>query len=115
MHMAPLAGSDLELRIARGEVIPQMESCPDKQYPEITWNQYGIVPTNEVAVVGSCGSAQYFARAPSYLVVPVMADRIFGTDVVDERLGHELAGVLWERHGAELTAEVLRLRGPVGL
>jgi hypothetical protein len=104
----------LEGYISRDEVIPQVESCPDKQYPEVTWDQYGIVPTNEVAVVGRCGSAGYYAKAPSYLLVPGMADRIFGTDVADQHLGHELADRLWERHGAELIAQANRQREQPG-
>jgi hypothetical protein len=108
--MGPFSGSDLEGYIFRDEVIPQLESCSDKQYPEVTWDQYGIVPTNEVAVVGRCGSAVYFAKAPSYLLVPGMADRIFGTDVADQQLGHELADRLWERHGAELIVQAMRRR-----
>lgn len=111
VHMGPLAGSALEAHIARDEVIRQGAAGPDKEYPQVTWCQYGIVPTIEVAVVASCGPLAYFAKAPSWLVVPVMADRIFGTDVVDLQLGQELADQLWERHGPELIAQAMRLRG----
>ncbi|WP_043765390.1 hypothetical protein [Algiphilus aromaticivorans] len=108
-----LAGSGLERHIARGEVIPQAESCPDKQVPEVTWDQYGVVPTDEVAVVARCGPARFFAKAQSYLLVPPMADRIFGLDVDDQRLGHELAEYLWGQYGAELMAAAERQRaGP---
>ncbi|MEC9358664.1 MAG: hypothetical protein VX836_12450 [Pseudomonadota bacterium] len=109
-----LAGSDLERRIARGEVIRQAESCLDKQVPEVIWDQYGVVPTNEVAVVASCGPITFFARAPSILLVPGMADRIFGTDVADLQLGQALADALWARHGAALTAQAKRQGGRAG-
>jgi hypothetical protein len=108
------SGSELERYIARGEVIPQAESCPDKLVPEMVWDQYGIVPTNEVAVVASCGPVRYFASAPSLLLVPVMADRAFGTDAADQQLGHQLADALWERHGQALAAQAMRLRGQTG-
>lgn len=114
LHIGPFSDSALEGYIARDEVIPQAESCPDKQYPEVTWDQYGIIPTNEVAVVGRCGPVKFLATAPSNLVMPAMADRIFGTDVADLQLGHALADQLWEHHGAELIAEALRVRGQAG-
>jgi hypothetical protein len=53
---------------------------------------------------------RFFAKAPSHLLMPPMVDRIFGLDVADARLGHELANQLWERHGAELIAEAQRLK-----
>jgi hypothetical protein len=109
-----LADSNLERHIAHGEAIPQAESCPDKQFPEVTWDQYGIVPTNEVVVVASCGPVRFFASAPSLLLVPVMADRIFGTDVADQLLGHELGDALWERHAAALIAQAMGQRGHTG-
>lgn len=111
LHIGPLAGSDLEAHIARDEVIPQGAAGPDKEYPEVTWCQFGIVPTIEVAVVARCGALAFFAKAPSWLVVPVMADRVFGTDVADIQLGQDLADHLWDRHGAELIAEAMRQRG----
>ena len=114
LQMGPLTGSGLDGYIAREEVISQVNACPDKQYPEVTWVQYGIVPTNQVAVIASCGPAKFFAMAPSPLLWPGMADRIFGTDVADLQLGQALADHLWDRHGAELMAEALRVRGQAG-
>ncbi|WP_370305543.1 hypothetical protein [Sinimarinibacterium flocculans] len=107
LHAGPLSGSALERHIARGEVIPQVQNQPDREYPEIRWHQYGVVPTNEVAVTASCGPIAVFALASSGLVFPVMADRIFGTDVMDIQLGQELAEALWRRHGVELATQAL--------
>ena len=104
-----LAQTELEQRIDRGEVIPQAESCADKQVPGIVWDQYGIPATNEVAVVARCGALKFFAAAPSYFLIPAMADRIFGLDPADAQLGHELAEFLWDRHAAELLAEAQRI------
>lgn len=110
LHAGPLSGSALERHIARGEVIPQVQDRPDREYPEIRWHQYGIVPTNEVAVTASCGPIAVFALAPSGLVFPVMADRIYGTDVMDIQLGQELAEALWRRQGVDLAAQALMQR-----
>lgn len=110
MRVGATPGSDIEQRISRGQVIPQAESCQDNQVPEVVWAQYGIPATGEVVVVACCGALSYYAVASSYLLVPSMADRIFGLDVADEQLGHELADQLWGRHGAELIAEAQRLK-----
>ncbi len=40
---------------------------------------------------------------------PPMADRIFGSDVLDIGLGAELADALWCLHGAELRAQALTI------
>ena len=105
-----MSGSALERHIARREVIPQVQNRPDREYPEVRRDQYGVVPTNEVAVTASCGPIAVFALAPSGLVFPVMADRIYGTDVMDIQLGQELAEALWRRHGVELAAQALSQR-----
>jgi hypothetical protein len=110
VHTGPFIGSSAERHIARGEAILHAQDCPDKQFPEVIWDQYGIVPTNEVVVTARCGSIRFFATAPSALIVPPMADRIFGTDVFDIQLGHALADRLWERYGETLIAEAAKLR-----
>lgn len=105
-----LAGSDLEHEIASGKFILQEDNRPDHEYPEVVWNQYGIVPANQVAITARCGELAYYARQPSYLAYPYMADRLFGTDVLDIQLGHELADQLWTRYGHQLREQALRLR-----
>jgi hypothetical protein len=110
LHAGPLGGSALERHITRGEVIHQVRDRPDREFPEVRWCQYGIVPTNEVAVTARCGPVAYFALGPSWLAFPVMADRIFGADVLDVQLGQELADALWGRHGAELVALAMSQR-----
>jgi hypothetical protein len=110
LHAGPLGGSELERHIARGDVILQTGDRPDREYPEVRWCQYGIVPTNEVAVTARCGPIAFFAMAPSWLAFPGMADRLFGADVLDVQLGQELADVLWSRHGSALVAQALTLR-----
>jgi hypothetical protein len=111
LTIGAFGGSELEDHISRGEVIWHAEMCADKQVPQVLWDQCGIIPTNEVAVIARCGTARFFAKAPSYLLVPPMADRIFGPDVADLQLGDELANLLWECHGNELRAEAQRLMG----
>lgn len=110
LHAGPLGGSQLERHIGRGEVIRQVQDQPDKEFPTVRWCQYGIVPTNEVAVTASSGPIAFFALAPSRLAYPVMADRIFGADVLDLQLGQELADTLWVRYGTELAALALSQR-----
>jgi hypothetical protein len=39
-----------------------------------------------------------------------MADRIYGTDVMDIQLGQELAEALWRRQGVDLAAQALMQR-----
>jgi hypothetical protein len=109
LRSGTLADSDLQRRIARGEVIQQANDRPDREYPLIRWSQYGVVPTNEVAVTVHCSALAFFAMAPSRLLFPAMADRIFGSDVLDIGLGAELADALWHLHGAELRAQALMI------
>lgn len=110
LHAGPLRGSELERQLGRGEVIRQVQDRPDREFPEVCWCQYGIIPTNEVAVTARSGPTAFFALAPSWLAFPVMADRIFGADVLDVQLGQELADMLWVRYGTELAASALSQR-----
>ncbi|TXH04467.1 MAG: hypothetical protein E6R07_07310 [Nevskiaceae bacterium] len=106
-----LAGSELESWLGHNEVISQIADQPDRDFAEVTWSQYGVVATDEIAVTARCGPLAYFCKAPSYLTYPVMADRIFGTDVRDVQLGLELADHLWVIYGDELAAQARRIRG----
>ena len=47
LHAGPLGGSALERHIARSEVIVQVQDRPDREFREVRWCQYGIVPTND--------------------------------------------------------------------
>jgi hypothetical protein len=110
LQHGPLTGSDLERQLATDDVIPQQENRPDREFPEVAWNQYGLIPTNEVVVTVRCGPMAFYAKAHSYLEYTRMIDRIFGTDVADIQLGHELANYLWEVYGSRLAVQVLIVR-----
>lgn len=91
--------------IAAGKVISYGVDIPDNQYSKVLWSQYGLMDTNEIAVLVRCGSKVFGARAPSGLIVPPMADRIWGVDVSDQALAFELGDKLWEAYSQELIQE----------
>jgi len=83
---------------------------PDNEYSEISWSQYGLIDTNEIAVIVRCGSKAFAARAQSRLVMPAMADRVFGMDTLDEALAFELGDKLWKIFSDKLIQEVHLVR-----
>ena len=87
------------------KVIVYGTDMPDNQYSEIRWSQYGLTETNEIAVMVTCGSKAFAAKAQSALQMPVMADRVWGMDVLDEKLAFELADKLWASFSDELIHE----------
>ena len=97
--------------IKAGKAIIFGADIPDNEYIEIRWSQYGLVDTNEIAVVVTCGSKTFAAVDSSRLDVPVMADRIWGMDVFDVELAADLGDKLWESYSTELLQEVHRNSG----
>ncbi len=81
------------------------ENFPDNQYSEVLWSQYGLIETNEIAVMVKCGAKVFAARARSPLEMPPMADRVWGMDVLDRALSFRLADELWKRFSSELIRE----------
>ncbi len=92
------------------KVIVYGTDMSDNEYSEIHWSQYGLIETNEVAVMVKCGSKAFAAKVRSALEVPPMADRIFGMDVLDRELSFKLADKIWERFAEELIREAELLR-----
>ncbi len=86
------------------------EDLQDNQYSEIRWSQYGLIETNEIAVMVTCGGKAFAAKASSPLQMPPMTDRVWGTDVLDRELSFELGDKLWEKFSSELVREAELLR-----
>ena len=92
--------------IKAGKAIVFGSDIQDNEYHEILWAQYGLVDTNEIAVIVTCGSKAFAARAQSRLIEPAMATRVWGMDTLDEKLAFELGDKLWESFSEELIQEV---------
>lgn len=75
---------------------------PDPEFPTVKCSIYGAPKTNELFVRLTNGVVGFVAVAQSPVVFPVMADRIFGLDVLDHAVAFELADLLWEAHRGEL-------------
>lgn len=90
--------------------IDYSDDLTDKEYPEITWFQYGLSATNEIAVVARVGREQLGQAEPSTLLIPSMADRIWGMDVDDQRLALWISEQIWKQHSGRLISEALRVR-----
>ncbi len=97
--------------VARGRAIKFCEQTPDNQFPEISWQIFGLIETNEVAVVARCGELRLAVSRESGLLYPAMADRMFGIDVADQELAMQLSDELWARESEKLMSEVNRVRG----
>jgi hypothetical protein len=92
------------------KVIVYGKDLPDNQYGEIRWSQYGLIETNEIAVMVKCGTKAFAAKAGSPLQMPPLADRIWGMDVLDRELSFKLADRIWEMFSDELIREAELLR-----
>lgn len=75
---------------------------PDPEYPNVKCSIYGAPKTNELFVRLTNGVKEFVAVAQSPVMFPVMADRIFGLDVLDHAIAFELADRLWETHRTDL-------------
>lgn len=78
------------------EVIEYDRDRPDKFAPGVFWSSYGVIPTNEIAVVAKAHGMTFAAVAGSGLLYPAMIDRIFGMDFMDRDLCNRLADELWK-------------------
>jgi hypothetical protein len=78
------------------------DRIPDREFPHVKCSIFGALKTNELFVRVENGKLAYVAVAPSPLDFPVMADRVFGLDVLDEKVAFGLADQLWEQHKADL-------------
>lgn len=96
--------------IKSGKAIVFGSNIPDNEYSEVSWSQYGLIDTNEIAVIVMCGSKAFAARAQSRLVIPAMAERVYGMDPLDEALAFELGDKLWTVFSEELIQEVSLMR-----
>jgi len=91
--------------VKAGKVMPYGVDVPDNEYIEIRWSQYGLIDTNEIAILVSNGNKAFAAKAQSGLIVPPMAERVWGMDVLDQEIAFELGEKLRERFSHELMAE----------
>jgi len=96
--------------LASSRAIAYCDESPDNEHPEITWQIFGLMDTNEIAVVARCGELRVGICRESGLVYPGMADRIFGIDVSDQQLAMQLCSELWDAASERLTDEAIRLR-----
>lgn len=96
--------------LERKRAITFGDEAPDNEFPEIKWQCYGLIDSNEVAVIARCGELKLGICRESYLIHPPMADRIFGMDVADDQLVAELSEELWKQKHEELSAAALKIR-----
>jgi hypothetical protein len=96
--------------LERKRAITFGDESPDNEFPEIKWQCYGLIDSNEVAVIARCGDLQLGICRESYLLHPPMADRIFGMDVADDQLVAELSEELWNQRHEQLSAAALQIR-----
>ncbi|WP_292999922.1 hypothetical protein [Nevskia sp.] len=82
----------------------------DKEYPEIVWSMYGLLRTNEIAVIAEVGSLKLGMARVSSVVWPAMIDRIFGVDIEDRNLALWLSKELWDVRSNQLVTEAMRVR-----
>lgn len=100
--------STINAAIEQKRAIPYGVDMPDKEMPQVLWSQYGLIDTNEIAVIVRCGTEVHALKAPSELIHPSMADRIFGIDSIDAELSGRLADELWSKFSGPLKAAAAR-------
>jgi hypothetical protein len=107
---SPLTSPLDRLRHARetDQAIQYCEESPDDEYPEIKWQFFGLVETNEIVTIARCGDFAVAASRPSPLLYPAMVDRIFGIDVSDYDVAMALSIEIWENHQQELLSALAR-------
>lgn len=91
--------------IEQKRAIPFCDPTPDNQYPQVKWRIFGLIETNEIAVLAECGDLKLAACEESGLLFPPMADRIFGIDVMDQELALQLSDRLWSEYSEQLIAK----------
>lgn len=88
--------------IIESKQVLEFFSAADKKHGDIQWTVFGAIDTNEVIVRATVNGRHFYRAAPSPLVFPPMADRIFGIDVMDDRLAQHLSGELWQSEGQSM-------------
>lgn len=88
-----------------GRLISFCDETPDNQYPQVTWQIFGLIDSNEIAVIARCGDLRLAAIDQSGLLIPPMVDRKFGIDVIDEQLAMQLSDRLWSEHSEQLISK----------
>ncbi|SEP72314.1 hypothetical protein SAMN04488038_101292 [Solimonas aquatica] len=116
IQLGEVSGSIVAMWISGPSSIRQMDSTPDREFPEVVWDQYGYIPENQIVVTATCGTLAFYAKAQTWLLFPPLVDRVFGTDIDDVNLGLQLGDALWAAYGELLKQESGRLvaekRGP---
>ena len=88
----------LERLLRSKQCIVYHENIPDREHPQVTCSIYGAPRTNELFVAMTNGRITYVEVVKSRLDYPVMADRVFGLDVLDREDAFRLADKMWEKH-----------------
>ena len=101
----------VEEALEQGAAIQFAEGMTDRFFAEITWSIVGLPQTNEIVVIVKVGDLQLALADQSPLLVPSMAERLFGLDISDQRLAERLSEMLWQAHSAHLLAKVQEIRG----
>jgi hypothetical protein len=94
--------SQIANALQKGRAIKFCEESPDNELPKIKWQIFGLIDTNEVAVIARCGEFKVGISEASWLLHPSMADRIFGIDQADLPLAHKLTHELWIKNSKKL-------------
>ena len=105
-NKTPAPKERLEQLIASDKTMVFMQDNADKEYPKIKYDLFGAPETNELFVRVKAGDAVFVAVTKSPLLVPRMADRIWGPDVADWQAADELSSKLWEKHRGALLAAI---------
>src|SRR5690606_3443679 len=85
----------LERLLRAKQCIVYHENIPDREYPLITCSIYGAPKTNELFVAMTNGKRTFVEAVKSRLEYPLMADRVFGLDVLDHEDAFRLADQMW--------------------
>jgi hypothetical protein len=94
--------SRLDAYLKAKAVVVFAEAIVDREYPYVTCSMWGVIPTNELFVRLSNGSASFVDCVPSPLEVPLMSQRVQGMFEEDAHAAGELADRLWSRHNSVL-------------
>lgn len=84
--------------VMSGKVL-EFFSTPDKEFSRLQWTVFGAIETNEIIVRASVSGTHFYHSEPSPLLFPLMIDRRFGIDVMDDALAQRLSNELWQSQG----------------
>lgn len=88
--------------LSRDDTICFLADVPDEIHPDIRWSVYGAVVTNEVIVTAQAGTVIVLRAVPSEVLIPGMADRVYGMDITDQETAARLSDEIWEEQGDHL-------------